>query len=61
MLDLRVPTGLFFTATGLILVVMGLFAPGIRSGLSNSNVNLYAGAVMLAFGLFMLALTRKRS
>ncbi len=60
MLDLRIPTGLFFSTTGLILVIMGLFAPNTRAALSNANVNLYTGAAMLLFGLFMLALTRRR-
>jgi hypothetical protein len=61
MLDLRIPTGLFFSAIGLILVAMGVFSPGTRSALSAVNVNLYAGSVMLLFGLVMLGLTRKRS
>ena len=58
MLDLRVPTGFFFTVVGLILVVMGVFLPSEKAALTDSNVNLYCGLVMLAFGLFMLALTR---
>ena len=58
MLDLRVPTGFFFTLIGLILVVMGVFLPSERAALTDSNVNLYCGLVMLAFGVFMLALTR---
>ena len=58
MLDLRVPTGFFFTIVGLILVGMGVFFPSERAALTDSNVNLYCGLVMLAFGLFMLALSR---
>ena len=58
MLDLRVPTGFFFSIVGLILVGMGVFFPSERAALTDSNVNLYCGLVMLAFGLFMLALTR---
>ena len=58
MLDLRVPTGFFFTIVGLILVGMGVFWPSERAALTDSNVNLYCGLVMLAFGLFMLALSR---
>jgi hypothetical protein len=62
MLDLRVPTGMFFTATGLILTAMGLFWPGLKPALTDSNVNLYSGLPMLAFGVFMLLLAyRKRS
>ena len=58
MLDLRVPTGFFFTIVGLILVGMGVFWPSERAALTDSNVNLYCGLVMLAFGLFMLGLSR---
>jgi uncharacterized membrane protein len=58
MLDLRVPTGFFFAIVGLILLAMGVFAPSERAALTDSNVNLYCGLVMLAFGLFMLGLSR---
>ena len=58
MMDLRVPTGFFFTIVGLILVGMGVFWPSERAALTDSNVNLYCGLVMLAFGLFMLGLSR---
>jgi hypothetical protein len=58
MLDLRVPTGFFFAIVGLILVVMGVFWPSERAALTDSNVNLYCGLVMLVFGLFMLGLSR---
>ena len=54
MLDLRIPTGFFFTLIGLILVVMGVFWPSERAALTDSNVNLYCGLVMLAFGGAML-------
>jgi len=54
MLDLRLPTGLFFTLIGLILVGMGVFSPSERAALTDSNVNLYCGLVMLAFGAVML-------
>ena len=58
MLDLRIPTGWFFLIIGAILVAMGVIAPGERAPLTESNVNLYCGAVMLAFGGFMLTLAR---
>jgi hypothetical protein len=62
MLDLRIPTGMFFTATGLILTAMGIFFPGAKPALTDANVNLYSGLAMLAFGLFMLLMAyRKRS
>ncbi len=56
MLDLRVPSGWFFTVLGVILLGMGLFAPGVRAALTDANVNLYSGAGMLVFGLFLLAM-----
>ena len=58
MLDLRVPTGWFFAIIGAILVGMGLLAPSERAALTDSNVNLYCGVVMLAFGVVMLVLSR---
>ncbi len=61
MLDLRVPSGWFFTLLGLILLGMGIFAPDTRAALSNANVNLYSGLSMLVFGLFMLLLAWRAS
>jgi ABC-type antimicrobial peptide transport system permease subunit len=61
MLDLRVPSGWFFTVLGLILLGMGLFAPETRAALSDANVNLYSGLAMLAFGLFMLLMAWRAS
>jgi hypothetical protein len=60
-MDLRLPSGLFFTLLGLILVSMGAFAPGTRAVLTEANVNLYSGLGMLAFGLFLLALAHRAS
>jgi hypothetical protein len=54
MLDLRVPSGWFFTLLGVILLGMGVFAPDTRAALSDANVNLYSGVGMLLFGLFLL-------
>jgi hypothetical protein len=54
MLDLRVPSGWFFVILGAILVGMGLFAPDLRAPLTETNVNLYSGLPMLAFGGFLL-------
>jgi len=59
MLDLRVPTGVFFTLLGLILVAMGILAPEQHAALTETNVNLYCGLAMLVFGVFMLALARR--
>jgi hypothetical protein len=61
MLDLRVPSGWFFTILGVILLGMGLLAPDTRAPLTETNVNLYSGVVMLAFGLFLLLLARRAS
>jgi len=56
MMDLRVPSGCFFTLLGLILLGMGVFAPDTRAAMTDINVNLYSGIFMLAFGLGMLLL-----
>ena len=61
MLDLRVPSGWFFTVLGLILLGMGIFAPETRAALSDANVNLYSGLPMLVFGLFMLVMAWRSS
>ena len=61
MLDLRVPSGWFFTVLGLILLGMGIFAPETRAVLSDANVNLYSGLSMLVFGLIMLLLAWRAS
>jgi uncharacterized membrane protein HdeD (DUF308 family) len=55
-MDLRVPSGSFFTVLGLILLGMGVFAPETRAALTTVNVNLYSGAAMLVFGLFLLVM-----
>ena len=58
-MDLRIPSGLFFTLLGLILTVMGLFSPGVRAPFTDVNVNLYAGITMLVFGAVLLLLGRR--
>jgi hypothetical protein len=60
MLDLRVPTGWFFSMLGVILVGLGVLSPGLRASLTAVNVNLYCGIAMLAFGGLMLLLARGR-
>ena len=59
MLDLRLPSGLFFTLLGTILLAMGIFDPSDRAELTDLNVNLYCGLTMLVFGLFLLMLSRR--
>jgi len=56
MLDLRVPSGLFFVLLGLILLALGIFAPDMRAQLTEANVNLYCGIGMTVFGAFLLAM-----
>ena len=58
-MDLRKPSGYFFTLLGLVLVLMGLIAPGTRAPLTEVNVNLYSGLAMLIFGLVLLFLARR--
>jgi hypothetical protein len=59
MLDLRVPSGWFFTVLGIILMAYGLFQPQLRAALTDLNVNLYCGIPMLLFGVFLLLLARR--
>lgn len=61
MMDLRVPSGWFFTLLGVILLGMGIFAPETRADLTSINVNLYSGLSMLVFGLLMLFMARRAS
>jgi hypothetical protein len=58
MLDLRLPSGLFFALTGLMLIVYSLI-DNTRAPMTEANVNLYVGAVMTAFGLLLLLLARR--
>jgi hypothetical protein len=56
MLDLRVPTGFFFSLVGVILLLMAFIDPNAHAALTDANVNLYSGLSMVAFGGFLLAL-----
>ena len=60
MLDLRQPSGSFFAIVGILLMVYGV-VDSSRAALTDVNVNLYAGAVMTAFGLILLLLARRAS
>ena len=60
MLDLSLPSGLFFAITGILLMVYGVVDPS-RAPLTAANVNLYAGSAMTAFGLILLLLARRDS
>ena len=59
MLDLRLPSGLFFVLTGAIVAGAGIVAPGNQAPLQQADVNLYGGGVMLVFGGILLALARR--
>jgi hypothetical protein len=59
MLDLRVPSGLFFLILGAIVLGVGLLQPDLRAPLTDINVNLYSGLSMLAFGGFLLIMARR--
>jgi hypothetical protein len=61
-LDLRIPLGLMFTLTGMILTLFGLKTDGDAALYARSlgiNANLWWGIVLLAFGLTMLILGRR--
>jgi membrane-bound ClpP family serine protease len=62
-LDLRIPMGLMFTITGLILTVFGFVTRNNAELYAKSlgvNANLWWGLVLLIFGVTMF-LTGKRS
>jgi hypothetical protein len=55
--DLRLPLGLIFTLFGILLTGYGLVSdPAIYARSLGLNVNLGWGAVILVFGIWMLAL-----
>jgi hypothetical protein len=61
-LDLRIPMGLMFTITGLIMTVFGLKTNGDATLYAQSlgiNANLWWGIVLLVFGLAMFLLGRR--
>jgi hypothetical protein len=58
-IDIRTPIGLMFSIMGLLLLGYGLL--GDKSIYARSlgvNVNVWWGALMLAFGLLMMGLAR---
>jgi len=61
-LDLRIPMGLMFTLTGLILTLFGLATNSDAELYAKSlgiNVNFWWGLVLLAFGLTMFLLGQR--
>ena len=63
MLDIRIPIGLMFAAIGTILMVYGLVSdPKLYELHSRGvNINLWWGAVMVAFAGLMLGLAWRAS
>ena len=61
MLDLRVPSGLFFGVVGLILISVSFGNP--HAPMTDANVDLYTGLAMLTFGgiLLLLAFRSRRA
>jgi hypothetical protein len=57
-LDVRYPIGLLLTTYGVILAIEGAIAEAKVLGL---NVNLYWGAVMVACGLGILYIARRKA
>ena len=58
-MDLRKPSGYFFSLLGVVLTLMGILSPGTRAPLTTVNVNLYAGLAMLVFGIILVLLARR--
>jgi len=60
-MDIRAPIGGLFTVLGVMLAGYGLFSPagGTASSPSDTNVNLWWGLTMLAFGVIMLVMSRR--
>jgi hypothetical protein len=60
MTDLRTSIGAFFALVGLIVTALGALGSA-PAPLDTTNVNLYSGLVMLAFGCVMLWLSFRKS
>lgn len=58
MLDLRLPSGLFFLITGILLMVWGITSSA-HAPLTDVNVNLYTGGAMTLFGVVLLLLAQR--
>jgi len=60
-MDIRAPIGGLFTVLGVMLAGYGLLSPdgGASGKTSGTNVNLWWGLTMLAFGVIMLVMSRR--
>jgi uncharacterized membrane protein YidH (DUF202 family) len=56
--DIRFPIGLLFSILGVVITAFGLFTRGseIYRHSLNININLYTGACLIVFGVFMLVM-----
>lgn len=56
--DIRFPIGLLFSILGVVITAFGFFTRGseIYRHSLNININLYTGACLIVFGVFMLAM-----
>lgn len=60
-LDIRLPLGLLFTVLGAIMVIYGALSnPAIYHRSLGYNVNVIWGAVLLAFGLLFVSVSRRK-
>ncbi len=59
--DLRVPTGALFSILGIVLLIYAVLHPNARAPLTETNVNLWCGLVLLGFGGILLWLSRRAS
>ncbi len=62
-LDIKLPIGLMFSILGLLLLLYGLFTGSgheMYQRSLNVNVNLWLGLGMLAFGVVMLLLVKRK-
>ncbi len=61
--DIRMPIGMLFTLFGILLIGYGAATNGSAMYAEHSlgvNMNLWWGVALLAFGVVMLGLTRRR-
>ena len=60
-IDIRLPIGLIFAVIGILMVAFGAVSgSAIYQRSLGINVNLYWGLVLLAFGIIMALLGRRR-
>jgi sulfite exporter TauE/SafE len=63
MVDIRIPIGLMFSLLGIIISILGFVTISDSAMYQKSlgiNINIIMGIMMLAFGLIMLAFTKKK-